>query len=281
MPWFRGELPSPQHCGEFTLFALRFRDRPSPARRWGNRHAATGYLARPEMIDRVGGVPVVFEHPAGALDTAEFTRRAIGVACSAIRPIATGIANANGPDLWCIARVQDADAAKFMVEHETSTSPGVGFSKDDGNTVHPINPDEHLLIEGDPSRLSHLAICPSGVWDKFGNGDGTVGVRNDEHKDTEMADLEETKTLPLLGPKTLECDAGLGGAADEDTAPASADLIDHGKIPQGQAKDMFQARKKRDAARRTPRPSLPRVQRKQWLAAANRSRPSPTAGTTP
>ena len=107
------------------------------------------------------------EHPEGkALDTEEFRRRIIGTIF---------LPYIKGDEVWGIAKIFDEAGAELMLSTHGSTSPAVVFQRTDGNKTVEMDDGKHLLIEGIPSLLDHLAICGEGVWDK-GNGPSGVNI---------------------------------------------------------------------------------------------------------
>jgi hypothetical protein len=90
-----------------------------------------------------------------------------------------------------------------------STSPGVVFSPQDGNETVPLQDGTHVLFEGRPASISHLACVPDGVWDRDG---GPTGVRIESTKEQEMADenKDETRDDADAGQKLDKLLTGLG-----------------------------------------------------------------------
>lgn len=158
----KGEFPSPQSFENIRLFDLRITGTGTSFRPKNNEHVyrpPENFLTE-DFVNRCNGLPVIFEHPEGsALDTEEFRDRSIG---SIILPYI------KDDEVWGIARIYDMDAADLMETTHASTSPAVIFSPHDGNRTVELDDGSHLLIEGIPSYLDHLAICAEGVWDKGG-----------------------------------------------------------------------------------------------------------------
>lgn len=172
-----GELASPQRFLNIWLFAIRV--------------TGTGASYRPSLdefvwrdkkhylnewfLQRAGaGVPVVFSHPeANALDTGEYRARVVG---------STMFAYVAGDEVWAVARINDADAARLMEKRQLSTSPAVVFRPADGNQTHGLADGSTLLVEGKPSLLDHIAVCEEGVWDKGGDATGVaMSTTGDNH----------------------------------------------------------------------------------------------------
>ena len=153
-----GELSSPQPLVNGQLFDLRI---TGTGTAW--RPASGEFVYRPpenfltdEFVQRCSGLPVIFEHPEGPLDTDEFRDRIVG---TIIYPYLSK------DEVRGIARIMDEDAAILMGTTHASTSPAVVFTQPQ-NKVE-IDGDS-ITIEGKPALLDHLAICTSGVWDKSG-----------------------------------------------------------------------------------------------------------------
>ena len=243
----RGDLASPQDIGGSWLFALRITGtgmaRRADERVWRDVTEWT----RPEMLARCNGLHVIWEHPPGdVLTSDEFADRVIGSVTLPYVAGRDGKQREDGSQIWGIARVFDAQAAKIMATEVCSTSPCVVFGKEDGNTIF-----GNLLIEGRPSRLDHVAICERGVWDK---GDAPSGVRVDnsttQSKDTIMSDTTDTgggmdRVLELLE----GLDARLSKLEGGDQAEADKTKADEGASGQnGTASSQDLARDNRQKA---------------------------------
>lgn len=161
-----GELPSPQPFENILLYDMRITGTGTSFRPKNNEHVyrpPENFLTE-EFVARCNGLPVIFEHPPGsALDTEEYRERAVG---TIILPYI------KGDEVRGVARIYDMDAARLMETTHTSTSPAVIFRPHDGNMTVDLDDGSHLLIEGIPSYLDHLAICTEGVWDKGGTPTG-------------------------------------------------------------------------------------------------------------
>ena len=155
-----GDLVSPQHYENLTLFALRVTGTGV-----SYRSKLDEYVYRkPELylnkhfLERCNGLPVIWEHPdTGKLNTEEFLDRVIG---TVVLPYI------KGEEVWGIAKIYDQEAAQAMESKQLSTSPAVVFRPTDGNKHTTLEDGSALLVEGKPSLLDHLAICEEGVWDK-------------------------------------------------------------------------------------------------------------------
>lgn len=174
-----GELPSPQQYENLWLFDVRITGTGT-----SYRTGLDEYVYRPpenflsdEFMERCNGLPLIFEHPGESiLDTDEYRNRAIG---NVILPYI------KGDEVWGVAKVYDADAARLMTTSHLSTSPAVVFREAGSTSSVELSDGSTLLIEGKPSYLDHLAICEAGVWDKGGEPSGIQLTG-----DTEMADEE-------------------------------------------------------------------------------------------
>lgn len=179
-----GELVSPQRYENMTLFALRITGTDTAYRRSLDEFAyrrPENYLT-PEFLQRCQGLPVIWEHPEKSLlDSKEYSRRAIG---------AIMLPYFQGNEVWGIARIQDDEAAREMTDTQLSTSPAVHFEDPTVNRKVALEDGATLLIEGDPSLIDHLAICPQGVWDKGGS---PAGVRSETRKDSIVAEEDDKK----------------------------------------------------------------------------------------
>ena len=177
-----GELPSPQPFENIVLYDMRITGTGTSFRPKNNEHVyrpPENFLTE-DFVARCNGLPVIFEHPPGsALDTDEYRERAVG---TIILPYI------KGDEVRGVARIYDMDAARLMETTHTSTSPAVIFRPHDGNVTVDLDDGSHLLIEGIPSYLDHLAICTEGVWDKGGtpNGISTTGDTNMPETDKEV-----------------------------------------------------------------------------------------------
>jgi len=161
------ELTSPQEYKNIMIFALRISGTGVAYRSKLNE-----YVDRPkeeylcdEFLERCNGLPVIWVHPPkDKLDTESFAEKVIGTIC---------LPYIEGDEVWGIAKIYDMDAAAEMAKTQLSTSPSVIF--DDGtNTKIMLANGEHILQEGKPSLIDHLAVVPNGVWDKGGEPSGVL-----------------------------------------------------------------------------------------------------------
>ena len=182
-----GAIVSPQRYENITLFAIRITGTGVAYRRgleefvWRNPDI---YLTD-EFCQRCAGLPVIFEHPGrNSLDTKEFVGRIVGTVF---------LAYIQGSDVWAIARIYDDSAAALMSENQLSTSPAVVFRDITVNTKLTLEDGQILLIEGKPSLLDHVAVCPRGVWDKGGEPSGvsTAAIGESTMTEEERKAVEE------------------------------------------------------------------------------------------
>jgi 8-oxo-dGTP pyrophosphatase MutT (NUDIX family) len=171
------------------------------------RKALDEYVYRPpedflteEFRERCNGLPVLFLHSAGLLNTQEYRERNIG---SIFYPYLAG------DEVRGIAKIFDSDAVPLMLTTHESTSPAVIF-RDAGSAGFLEVDGKKVLIEGNPSYLDHLAICPVGVWDKGGE---PSGINTGE---TTMDETQEQVPAwaDALGKRFDEACAGLGKRLD-------------------------------------------------------------------
>jgi hypothetical protein len=98
------------------------------------------------------------------------------------------LAYVKGSEIWAICRVYDNDVNKALASGEMSTSPSAIFRAADVQQVD-LPGGGHVVIEGVPALLDHLAIVPKGVWDKAGP---PSGVRADGAVSTERKVMSES-----------------------------------------------------------------------------------------
>jgi 8-oxo-dGTP pyrophosphatase MutT (NUDIX family) len=168
-----GELQSPQHFANITFFDIRITGTGVSVRLGKDDTDNDEYVLRKpelyltdEFLARCNGLPVILEHPeTDTLDSKEFSTRIIG---TIVLPYI------KGNEVWGIAKIYDAAAAKLMAERKLSTSPSVAFFDGNANKEIPLEKGAHLLIEGNPNLVDHIAVVINGVWDK---GSGPTGVK--------------------------------------------------------------------------------------------------------
>jgi 8-oxo-dGTP pyrophosphatase MutT (NUDIX family) len=207
----QGLTTSPQKYGSFWLFDIRITGTGLSYRAgldefvWRDKSL---YL-NDEFLQRIGGLPVIFEHPkSNTLNTKEYVERNIG---------AVFIPYIKDSEIWAIIRVYDEFAAKIMSENILSTSPCVvltgkdpKFSLDNGGV---------LLVEGKPRLVDHIAVCFRGVWDK---GEAPTGVASVTAGDMIMAD-EDGKAAALEEARRKDAESkAKKDAEDKEKADAKA-----------------------------------------------------------
>ena len=194
-----GEMTSPTHFVNAWYFRLRI--------------SGTGFAYRPQLreyverlpehyvttdfLERCNGLPVVWLHPdAQVLDTKSFGNQVVG---TIVLPYIGGPdgEDPTSQEVWGVARIIDEKAAHAMSAMQLSTSPAVVLTPGESEE-QPMEGGAHLLREGKPYLLDHLAICEHGVWDKLGppTGIDNVNLRADSahNKGAEaMAEEKEVK----------------------------------------------------------------------------------------
>ena len=177
-----GQLASPQRYQNILLIALRITGTGQSYRESLQEHVwrdPSLYL-NDEFLARCNGLTVIVEHPdKKQLDSNEYRERAVG---SILLPYI------QGDEVWGIAKIYDDATAHLLETEKLSTSPAVVFKPDEEGKRIPLEDGSHILIEGKPSLLDHLAICILGVWDKGGPAAG-VSVSSTEGVTT-MADVK-------------------------------------------------------------------------------------------
>ncbi len=172
-----GNLTSPQRYENVWLFAIRITGTGI-----SYRHNRKEFVWRDpavylndDFLARCNGLPVIWEHPEKSLlNSKEFDERKIG---TVFLPY---LRADKGDEVWAIAKIYDDDAAKDMSENIMSTSPAVNFADPTENDRIKLEDGKIMLIEGKPSLLDHIAICPAGVWDKGGEPSGVESIMADE-----------------------------------------------------------------------------------------------------
>lgn len=183
-----GELVGPHRFLNVTFFKVRITGTGAAYRTalgeyvWRNPEL---YL-NDEFLSRCYGLPVILQHPeTSALTTAGFKDRVIGMI---VLPFI------EEDEVWGIAKIYVQPAARYMERHQLSTSPAVLFFRPErDNERIKLSDGKHLLIEGEPQLLDHLAICVAGVWDKGMPPDGieinqSAEARADSEGERAMAD---------------------------------------------------------------------------------------------
>jgi 8-oxo-dGTP pyrophosphatase MutT (NUDIX family) len=180
-----GELTSPQHYANITMFDIRITGTGLSYRSGIKEHVWRDkdiYLNQ-EFLERCNGLPVIFEHPGtSTLTTTEYVNRNVG---------SVFIPYIKGDEVWAIVKIWDEHAAKLMEENQLSTSPCVVLTGEDQKIK--LKSGSKLLIEGKPRLLDHIAICFVGVWDKGRPPSGVVTASIE--KEMVMADDDKAAAL--------------------------------------------------------------------------------------
>jgi hypothetical protein len=175
-----GDLTSPQHIGNSSLFKIRITGvgvayRPKHDE-WVYRRPE--HYLTPRFLDRCKGLFVIWEHPPSAvLSSSEFTKRIVGSV--------TGVVFIENEEVWAIARIADKTSIREMANETLSTSPSVVFRDPAVNLRLESDDGSVMLVEGPASLLDHVAICRNGVWDKE---EGPTGVVAHAADSAEMSD---------------------------------------------------------------------------------------------
>ena len=166
-----GQLTSPQRYENVSLFDIRITGTGVAYRQGLDEFVwrDPAIYLNDEFLARANGLAVIMEHPRGAtLNSQEYADRSIGTVL---------LPYIKGEEVWGIAKVYDDDAIAMMSDPDQpmSTSPTVVFKRADNKTMK-LEDGSTLLIEGTPSLLDHIAVCPLGVWDKGGEPAGVIAV---------------------------------------------------------------------------------------------------------
>lgn len=179
-----GDIASPQRYENLALFKMRITGTGVSYRKaldefvWRDPKL---YL-NADFLQRCNGLPLIWEHPKRAmLNSDEFDSRVIG---TVFLPFI------QDDEVWCIAKVFNAEAIRLMETEQLSTSPAVVFRDPDVNSKLELDDGSTLLVEGKPSLLDHLAVCERGVWDKGGEPNGIVMAIGDSQMAEEKKEVE-------------------------------------------------------------------------------------------
>lgn len=196
-----GRLTSPQQYENMTLFDIRITGTDTAYRKALDEFVfrrPENYLT-PEFLARCNGLPVIMEHPKGAvLNSKEFNDRIVG---TVFLPYLGNDTHHAADEVWAIAKVYDVDAIRVLSDRKMSTSPSVVFRYPEVNQKVELEDGSTLLIEGKPSLLDHIAICEVGVWDKGGPPEGVESV--EVKVDAELARADSIPS-PRLDPGKLD-----------------------------------------------------------------------------
>lgn len=182
-----GELVSPQHYANITMFAMRITGVGLSYRDALNEHVwrSPDLYMNDRFLKRIAALPVIVEHPDGgqsAMTSRDFKERIAGsVYLPFLRP----------PDgVWAVCKIWDENAAELLSNEQLSTSPAVVFRDPTVNETHDLPDGSTFLIEGKPSLCDHLALCIAGVWDR---GGPPTGIESIEAQDmAEETEAEKT-----------------------------------------------------------------------------------------
>ena len=189
------ELTSPQKFASFLLIAIRITGTGASYRPKDKQFVwrEPAYYCNPEFVQRCCGLPVIWKHQEDGelLDTENFVERIVGMVF---------LPFIRDDEVWGIAKIYDAECAKYLIETKASTSPFVAFSKQDSGTTIQQSDGKQLLIEGPPTIIDSVALLPStgpgatpGVWDKGGPISGVESVTADSAEPNKLD--EALKTL--------------------------------------------------------------------------------------
>ncbi len=201
-----GKLTSPQQYSNILMYAMRITGTGLAYRSKLNEYVQRNpdeYLNN-EFLERCNGLPVIWVHPEkDKLDSDSFAQQIVGTIC---------LPYIKGDEVWGIAKIYDATAANNMSAEQLSTSPAVIFQAGTNEKIQLSN-GEHVLIEGKPKLLDHLAIVENGVWDKGGDPTGVL-LQTNAHAETAEASYADSADPrdSLVKEKTM---------ADENGAPAA------------------------------------------------------------
>ena len=217
-----GDLASPQRYANVDLFAMRVTGSGVAYRRAHDEFTFRDPVlyCNSEFLARCNGLPVIWEHPKGqTLTSQEFADRVIGTVF---------LPYVHGDEVWCIAKVWDAEAVRLMEDGDLSTSPAVVFHDPAVNSRLAMEDGSTLLIEGKPSLLDHLAVCKAGVWDK---GNPPNGIRADSAgadmtEEEKLAAARKEKERQEAKDDSVKSDAAKADAKKADEAPEGGDKLD-------------------------------------------------------
>lgn len=226
----KGDLTSPQFYMNLALFDIRITGTGTAYRENLNEFVFRDpkYYLTDDFLARCNGLPVILEHPDNAtLDSQEFSDRIIGTVL---------VPYLKDNEVWAIVKIYDTAAAEIMETEKLSTSPSVAFRDHTKNRTVMLADGNKLLIEGDPSLLDHIAICPNGVWDKAGEPTGVISTTADDKQTAprQEPNTEKVITMPDDNEDPAMADAkkdAAGGVAPSDKigepkSDAKADGVD-------------------------------------------------------
>lgn len=207
-----GDLVSPTRFENITLYAMRMSG-TGISYRSGLKEFVwrdPSVWISQDMVDRCAGVPVIYVHPPkSVLNSEEFADRVVGTVM---------FGYIKNDELWCTARIYDAEVIGLLEENKMSTSPAVVFRDPDANSTMKLEDGTNLLVEGVPTLLDHLAICGlredgagvPGVWDK---GEGLNGIDQVDVKADAQPVQKKRVDYSLLAVRTAELSIKMRGLA--------------------------------------------------------------------
>lgn len=162
------ELTSPQQFASFLLIAIRITGTGASYRPKDKQFVwrEPAYYCNPEFVQRCSGLPVIWKHQTSGelLDSQDFVERIVGMIF---------LPFIRGEEVWGIAKIYDAECAKYLISIKASTSPFIAFTEGNSGTTIQQSDGKKLLIEGPPDIVDSVALLPStgpgatpGVWDK-------------------------------------------------------------------------------------------------------------------
>ncbi len=179
------ELASPVYFGDFMLVNMRITGTGASYRSARDEFVwrDPAIYMNQDFLERCNGLPVIMDHPKGGnLDSKEFANRAVGT-------IVLPYLDEAAKEVWGVAKIYDEAAKQLIADGKLSTSPAVVFIKDPGYEKK-LKDGKHILVEGEPELLDHLALCHLGVWDKDGPPKGV--------ESNVVADSEQPSALPVI-----------------------------------------------------------------------------------
>jgi NUDIX domain len=184
------ELASPVYFGDFMLVNMRITGTGAAYRSGLDEFVwrDPSIYMNEDFVERCNGLPTILDHPDGGnLDSKEFADRAVGT-------IVLPYLDEQAKEVWGIAKIYDDAAKQLIADGKLSTSPAVVFTHDQGRKLE-LKDGKHILIEGEPALLDHLALCDVGVWDKGGPPKGV--------ESNVVADSQPTSRLSVVARKCL------------------------------------------------------------------------------
>lgn len=162
-----GDLTSPQRYINVLLVAIRITGTGGAYRGQLDEfvHRDKSIYLADDFLHRCYGLPVIVEHPdKNLLTSAEYKKRNVG---SVFLPFI------RDDEVWCIAKIWNAQASNLIETEQLSTSPGIQVGGDEFK----MPSGSTFLREGVPTLVDHLALLDAlGVWDKGGPMAGVASM---------------------------------------------------------------------------------------------------------